>query len=91
MAELKATLNRRMDMCRTNLVKKVYGVPVRFTITHQFRCGVLPSKIINVTDGVGFGPVNDWSDALALAREFAANTSDWHLRQRARTPITPEL
>ena len=44
-------------------------------------------KIINVTDGVGFGPSDSWSDAIAYAKELASDTSEWRIKQLQKRGI----
>lgn len=41
-------------------------------------------KVIDVTDGVGFGPASSWVDAFEFAREMAADKSEWRMKQLKR-------
>ena len=40
-----------------------------------------PQKIIDVTDGVGFGPALSWVDAFEFAKQMAADKSAWRMKQ----------
>lgn len=48
----------------------VDGKHTMFSVFYQQAAGY-PEKLIDVTDGVGFGPAASWSEAINMAREFA--------------------
>ena len=48
----------------------VSGKTTKFSVSYQQDEGY-PQKVIDVTDGVGFGPALSWSEALKMARQFA--------------------
>lgn len=48
----------------------VDGKRTKFSVFYQQVTGY-PEKLIDVTDGIGFGPAGSWTEAIALAREFA--------------------
>jgi hypothetical protein len=40
-----------------------------------------PPKVIDVTDGVGFGPATSWADAFDFAKQMASDRSKWRMEQ----------
>jgi len=66
------------------LKKVIDGVEIQFRIKHQFRSGNLPAKIIDVTDGVGFGPTLTYASALAFARRLANDPHNAKAREKKR-------
>lgn len=66
-------LNKLFSKDQTKAVSVEFvvdGKCTKFSVFYQQATGC-PSKLIDVTDGVGFGPALSWNEAIALAREFA--------------------
>jgi hypothetical protein len=78
----------KLERKMITIFKMVDGVQIRFSVEYQPKYKADKDegywlKVINVTDGVGFGPAPDWPCALEFARELAGSTSKWHVARRA--------
>ncbi len=69
--EMLNKLSRKDTSKAARIERKVNGKCTKFSVYYQQSPGV-PQKVIDVTDGVGFGSALSWADALKLAREFAS-------------------
>jgi hypothetical protein len=76
--------------------KQIDGRTFKFTVSqiatmtkHDRKSGRrFSQKVIEVTDGVGFGPSSSWQDAIEFAKEMAADQSDWRMKQLRKNRIS---